>query len=1112
MRRAFEFLHTAHAFANLRTQGLRAATVALVACVLLAPCAQAQLVLPGARPGVAKPKGDLAPATYCSTCGWKNTTNQASGRNDPAGRPLAWCDPCRKDTPQVGSPQQSGPGLAKPAASSGDGRLVIGGRPRAKPAGDAGQPAAGAVAAEPTNGAKSGGATSDAVATGGAAGAPTSPSPVTPSAAPSVLAEGEVAAAIARVRAVKSCDDAAVRAATEAMVAAGETGRLLARSTLLDPHAPLVLAAARALLVAPRENDADLVVERLRQGAPAVAAVHLYRAVCERDPVRASPSFQVEMLAHETAQVRNAARLDLSRQMDKLDPELFVPVLQHKRVDSRAEAVSLLSLSNAPRATRLLLDAASDGAARVAQAAQRALATRVDAALDADLVQAALSSRWILRKEACALLAIVEREDLLPTHILDARHVDPLLSALSSTDSFVAGVAALSLAGIGFRSADARFSEWLDGPVVDRLVHVVATREFQADLVMVQAPALRRLQALTGRRSAKDGSEWLQWWVESRANFHACRANLEVDSSEAPGLRLAFEDTRAPEEAVVLVGPELAHAAEQSGARGTVLYLDEAECRAVVESLRSFGVLSVSILPGIRGARGRGERHLEIGVRSRTKGFTFGPGESEPWFEAVTALVRSVRDAQRWQLLPPKELRADRLAFWRVEHPFWAAGPTEDARRDRLAQLALASVPGAAPSLRDLALVELERCVANGARLGAAEFRLLADWLAIETAALERAKRVALLALGAARNAGGGRAPEEMAQELVAIATRRFGAEGEALVADVLHAAGHESARRAALGADPLLRRAAARALAREPGEADIAALRALLSDKDPSVEAAAVEALGANKVEAARTELLVRARLAFPQVRAAALEAVAAMGGENVLDALVLAVGDGDPRVRLAAARGLSVVADPTATSFLVGLVAEGSDAELRAAAEEGLLKLGARAIPELSRLLHQPGGRSRREAALMLARLGSPEAVSPLLAILTQRRGDAQVAEELATLTCFDPRTQPDVVEAWWAWWEGVRHDDSLLWFRAGLERAGVPTPPLGALEGEGTLQGRLFLVEALLRPEAILAERARRELSRLLGRQLEALPPRGAEREACVKVLREELRAER
>jgi HEAT repeat protein len=311
---------------------------------------------------------------------------------------------------------------------------------------------------------------------------------------------------------------------------------------------------------------------------------------------------------------------------------------------------------------------------------------------------------------------------------------------------------------------------------------------------------------------------------------------------------------------------------------------------------------------------------------------------------------------------------------------------------------------------------------------------------------------------------------------------------------------------------NPLLRRAAARALSSHPSEEDVAALRTLLSDKDRSVEATAVRALGENKVEAARTELLVRARLGFPEVRAAALEAVGSMGGEFVLDALVLGATDADVQVRRASAKGLANLADPSATGFLVGLLGDGSDEEVRAAAREGVLKLGGRAVPELTRLLHQPGGRMRRDAALLLARLGSPDAVSPLLAILTQRRADAQVAEELAVLTCFDPRAQPEAVEAWWQWWEGVRHDDSLLWFRAGLERVGISTPPQGALEGEGTLQGRIFLTEVLARPEDLLVERARRELGRLLGREIGPLPPKGREREEYARKLREELRSTR
>jgi hypothetical protein len=74
------------------------------------------------------------------------------------------------------------------------------------------------------------------------------------------------------------------------------------------------------------------------------------------------------------------------------------------------------------------------------------------------------------------------------------------------------------------------------------------------------------------------------------------------------------------------------------------------------------------------------------------------------------------------------------------------------------------------------------------------------------------------------------------------------------------------------------------------------------------------------------------------------------------------------------------------------------------------------------------------------------------------------------------------------------------------------GISTPPQGALEGEGTLQGRIFLTEVLARPEDLLVERARRELGRLLGREIGPLPPKGREREEYARKLREELRSTR
>lgn len=1065
---------------------------ALLCLVTLCAPAAAQIVLPGNRPAQEPPKGDLAPATYCAVCGWKNTLHAPTGKTDDAGRPYALCEQCRRDTPQVGSAADSGPGLSKSKKEGAKGNLVVGAR--RTPPKEAAQPA---PPAQPA-------ATPPAP---GPAPAPAAVQPAQPAAA-----SGDAAAIVARLRTLKKVDDPALGKAVEELVGCGESGRLLARSTLLDAHAPLVVAAARTLLVAPQAGDAELVVERLRGDIPPAAAPLVFEALVERDPVRASPRFLVDMLDHQSGGVRSAARRELSRQLDKLDPALLERPAASKRADTRTEVVALLAQSPSPKAAAMLVDMVDDGAARTAQAAQRALAVREDPDLDLTLVKAALSERWVLRQQACALLAIVEREDLGPRTILDLRHVEPLLSALSSTDDFVAGCAATALAGIGFRSADAKISEWLDGMVVDRLVHVAATREFQPDLAMLQPPALRRLEALTGRRHGGNGGAWLEWWLEARPRFHARRANLDIAPEEAGGLRVMYEDTGNPDSAATLVGPELAPQAELDGARGEIVYLDAATCRAVVEALRSAGVLSLETLPGVRGTRGRGERHLEIEVRGRTKGFTLGQGASEAWFEAAASLVRATRDAQRWQRFVPEAHRADRLGWWKIEQEWWSREGDEARRRARMVELALGCVEGAAPAMREAALAEIEADAKAGTALGEREFPRLVAWLGTETAALDRARRVALLALGAARNAGGGRAPEAMAKELVAVAQQRFGAESETLVADVLDAAGHAAARAAARDENPLLRRAAARALAHEPSEEDVAVLRALLADKDRSVETAAVRALGENKVEAARTELLVRARLGFPEVRTAALEAVGTMGGEFVLDALVLGATDFDVTVRRAAAKGLANLADPAATGFLVGLLADGGDEEVRVAAREGVVKLGGRALPELVRLLHQPGSRMRRDAALLLARLGSPEAVSPLLAILTQRRGDAQVAEELAILTCFDPRAQPDAVEAWWQWWEGVRHDDSLLWFRAGLERAGLATPPQGALEGDGTLQGRIFLTEVLVRPEDVLVERARRELSRLLGRELAPLPAKGRAREELARNLREELRAGR
>src|SRR5262249_28949065 len=146
------------------------------------------------------------------------------------------------------------------------------------------------------------------------------------------------------------------------------------------------------------------------------------------------------------------------------------------------------------------------------------------------------------------------------------------------------------------------------------------------------------------------------------------------------------------------------------------------------------------------------------------------------------------------------------------------------------------------------------------------------------------------------------------------------------------------------------------------------------------------------------------------------------------------------------------------------------------------------------------------RREAALILSEQSQPDAASPLLSMLTSNPRDTHLAAEIAVLTCVDARNQADPVQTWWAWWDGVRHDDANAWFRAALERVGMPPRPPSALAGAGTAQGRLFLVNVMARPEAWLVERARREYARLSGKDPGQLPAAGPERDTWLRALRE------
>ena len=157
-------------------------------------------------------------------------------------------------------------------------------------------------------------------------------------------------------------------------------------------------------------------------------------------------------------------------------------------------------------------------------------------------------------------------------------------------------------------------------------------------------------------------------------------------------------------------------------------------------------------------------------------------------------------------------------------------------------------------------------------------------------------------------------------------------------------------------------------------------------------------------------------------------------------------------------------VLADPRTAGILVSVLARGPAEPNFSAARRGLLGIGEPAWMDLLRVANSTAPVSRREAALVLSEQGVPQVASTLMAVLTDNPGDNQVAFELATLTCIDLRSEPDPAGSWWEWWDQVRHDDSLAWFRAALARQGLEVPPAEAFLGAGVGFGILWLVAKL------------------------------------------------
>ncbi len=901
----------------------------------------------------------------------------------------------------------------------------------------------------------------------------------------------------------KSYDEQSSRLIAAQLLALGEDGLRAARAGLELDDLPTLVTSVRVMLSEGTALDQERLDVRLSRNLPKSAAVPILRAMAgSLRPDRVQRL--VRLLDHPQGTVRAAAERTL-RDLGEVDllPELQL-ALASKRSDARRSALMLVRDDLRPEVEDLLIGRLSDRSPQVAAVAADLLGERPSEMLSTRLEELAFSTSILDRNQCYALLALVRREDRQNTVLIGDERREQLLMNMRGRDPLARGLSAAALAGLGFRSAP-NATDGCRDEVPETLVAAVAGSVFHEDMTSLFDVARDRLVLLSGVDYGEDGPAWRSWWRDVRGEFQPRRAVISVPAGARETLSIVVLDGKRR---YALLGPAAVPRADLGEQRFSLSADESAELYAAVEVAGLFGLERAS-----RSAlTDRAEVQLDLRVAGQAKRFA-SLGAAPGWMREVIDVAERLRAANRWQSAFEPGAHGTREAFVATEAPFWRAtgesAPTTLERTERLKELLLGSLSTARGAGRDGILAELEELVLESP-LAPEEAEVLVGALDRELSAGSRVERLVALSLSGIAAVG----PEAGRDELGRSAYHRlylklsalFGESAKTSLLKVVDAAGIELARELVFEDSGFSREVAAQRLAKSPEPEDRALLAKLLEDSDPDVQVAAITAVGVENRRLFQPAVAARAELGQPVVRMAALESLGRLGGQNALPLLIDGLSTGDDQITAAAARGLALLGDPDSATVLASLLSTDVQSETFQAARRGLIDLGDRAWPQLLAIARDPQAPMRREAALILARQGVSSSLPLLIEMGELRPDDLELGYEMAVLTGVDLRAEINSTEAWWAFWDRSRQDDSLAWFAEAQMGGGYSALPVGGLEGPGTREAALNLWRTVASPDDLLAERARRLLSDVLDTDLGRLPARGTPREDW----REEIRS--
>ncbi|MDF1836427.1 MAG: HEAT repeat domain-containing protein [Planctomycetota bacterium] len=1062
-----------------------ASLLPLALVFLLAPAASAQLDLPKTKDGAPIKKvepqvaraGGLVPHLECTTCGASNYTTSI-GPKAKKGKQKAWCSHCRnvrlfrKVSPKDA---RSGGGLDLPDLGKSKEPVNLPG---------------GAETTQPER--------------------PTGTGPV-----PDTGATGVAHGILDEVLRQRLTDLALVHTAAEGLVASGDAGLVAARERLDTKDGSVLLVVTRTLLLGGVPEDAELVANRLRTDVPPKVGRALVEQLIQLNPVQANPRLLCTLLDHPQKPVRVAAYKKLMSDGDgqRAFPASWLPHLQpvlvSKRMDSRLRALELLAGIDDPSVTERVLDALADTRGRVARKAVDILVTWDDDAVDVQLQMRAFGSRWILRENAYAILALVEREDRYFEPRLHAGHVETLLKAMEMSDPLVHHTAALALAGIGYRMERAEDSPWLDGKVTEALVDVAAGVHFFDDRSSIQAPCVRRLQTLTGQGFGSSGPEWAKWWLRNRNGFRASRAAMAWTAESYQNLRVRHVD-RGAGTAVEFLGPARLLQRQESF-DGERYYLSADQAMEFMAWMEERGVLGATRAPGPRGSDFARGQELSVHLDGQAKTFTFGATVQEDWMQALGTFLDAMQEQNHWQdfHLPSHGGKAGWVLQMR-EDPDGL--PPEGLRRGRwMRGVALIWLTSRRGRSLTAGLDELKRLDAQGMGPDAMDFDPLLELLHAPVSFGDEGQTLADLTLGATGLKADGPATEEallLGERLIGRLMERFGMDAVDTIANLLTLMGDERLRLACADDSAILRVAGAMVNLDRGTPESWLFVEPMLTDASTIVREKVLETCGLKGEQRALPAALLQALDGDVKTRQVAMRALGRLGGDRSREVLQLMLVEPSSEFRLTAVEALADLKDPKVAPILIALLRQGKEQGIHGALRRGLLDLGPGGQSSLRGSLGSPHPVVRRECALILGLQDVARAAPALMRILTEDPTDTQVAQVLVGLTCVNLQNEDERAEAWWNWFDSVIQEDSFSWFLAACSARGLNPPmpftehfdvPTGLQRQPGinpensslSHDAMVFMTQAVQFTDAWLAERAYRELARRTGRDLGDMP---------------------